>query len=394
MRVLVYRYNSIFEPDCIETFKEFGLDVVEEKAEMTDKKIPHSKIVEMVAEYILKARDEGDPYLFVFSINFFPAISDVCEKLNTIYACWSVDCPVPELYSKSIKNSCNRVFLFDYTQYEEVSRFNPEGVFYMPLGTNPERMGKVIENITDDDRKKYAADISFVGSLYSEKNPLKNIKLSDYARGHVDGVIAAQMEVYGVNFIEQSLNDRVVEEIIGHKITGEHELMVKPMEYYNAAHMNIGYEIAEKERIRTLNRLAENHNVSLYTLSDTTPLKGVKNCGQAKTLTEMPKIFNLSKINLNITMRPIQTGLPLRIFDILGCGGFLITNYQAEIPSLFEPGVDLETYSSIEELEDKCDYYLTHDEERAQIARNGYEKTVQYHTVKHRVKDMIECMLK
>ena len=49
---------------------------------------------------------------------------------------------------------------------------------------------------------------------------------------------------------------------------------------------------------------------------------------------------DVCKIYLNMTIKPIQTGLPLRIFDIMGCGGFLMTNYQAELPEYFEIGTD------------------------------------------------------
>ena len=35
-------------------------------------------------------------------------------------------------------------------------------------------------------------------------------------------------------------------------------------------------------------------------------------------------------------MRPIEKGLPLRCFDIMGCGGFLMTNYQEELEDMFQ----------------------------------------------------------
>ena len=88
----------------------------------------------------------------------------------------------------------------------------------------------------------------------------------------------------------------------------------------------------------------------------------------------MPKIFNLSKINLNMTMRPIETGLPLRIFDILSSGGFCMTNFQEELLDMFTIGEDIEADSSSPELIDKCGYYLEHEEERKQIAINGQKK--------------------
>ena len=392
MKILFYRYNSIYEPDCLEAFKKFGIDVVEERTEVSKKGLEPGDVVQIVADHILRQNELNDPFLFVFSINFYPAISDICEKLNTVYACWSVDCPVTELFANQIKNGHNRVFLFDRTQYERIYRHNPECVYYLPLGTNVDRLDKTNMTINASDRKKFSSDISFVGSLYNEKNPLKKLKLTDKTRGFIDGVERAQLNIFGVNFIEDVLTDDVVQELKGAKIE-KHEMLVEPIDHYVAAHAFIGMDLAEKERILTLNTLAKHFNVDFYTLSDTSDLVGVKNCGPANSLTEMPKIFNLSKINLNITMRPIQTGLSLRIFDVLGSGGFLISNYQAEIETMFTPGVDLETYGSIEELVDKCAYYLEHEDQRKQIALNGYNKVKSMYTVEHRMKQMIGNML-
>ncbi len=392
LKILFYRYNSIYEPDCLEAFKKFGIDVVEERTEVSKKGLEPGDVVQIVADHILRQNELNDPFLFVFSINFYPAISDICEKLNTVYACWSVDCPVTELFANQIKNGHNRVFLFDKTQYERIYRHNPECVYYLPLGTNVDRLDKTNMTINASDRKKFSSDISFVGSLYNEKNPLKKLKLTDKTRGFIDGIERAQLNIFGVNFIEDVLTDDVVQELKGAKIE-KHEMLVEPIDHYVAAHAFIGMDLAEKERILTLNTLAKHFNVDFYTLSDTSDLVGVKNCGPANSLTEMPKIFNLSKINLNITMRPIQTGLSLRIFDVLGSGGFLISNYQAEIETMFTPGVDLETYGSIDELVDKCAYYLEHEDQRKQIALSGYNKVKSMYTVEHRMKQMIGNML-
>ena len=162
---------------------------------------------------------------------------------------------------------------------------------------------------------------------------------------------------------------------------------------YLVSHQYIGVKLAAIERERTLNRLAQHFHVALYTRSDTSPLIGVDCRGGVNTLTEMPKVFQASKINLNITMRPSETGLSLRVWDILGCGGFLLTNYQAEIPEYFEIGKDLETYESMEELEQKVQYYLTHDEERIRIAINGYDKVAKFHTYELRISEMIRMLV-
>ena len=127
----------------------------------------------------------------------------------------------------------------------------------------------------------------------------------------------------------------------------------------------------------------------MYTGSDTTSLPNVNARGLAKSMTEMPKIFHLSKINLNFTSKPIRSGLPLRIWDILSAGGFVLTNYQTEIPEYFEIGKEIETFSSQEELIDKISFYLVHDEERKKIAENGYELAKREYSLDVRIEEML-----
>ena len=388
MEILIYRYNSICEPDIIQVFESFGLTVHQEKAEMTDKGVTPAQCAATVTEWILSHK-----LSFVFSINFYPAISYTCNRFKVPYVCWSVDSPVAELFSNSLKNEWNRIFLFDKAQYEFFHPYNPEHIYYLPLATNVKRWEDVILGMSEEDFIKYDSDVTFVGSLYSEKCKYDRLKLSDYANGYVNGLIQAQMQVFGYNFIYDTLPESVIREIADADpefYKGQDVFL--DTDRYLAAHQYIGMKLANVERVSILSALSKRFNVSLYTRSDTSCLPDIHAKGSANTLTEMPKIFHASKINLNMTMRPIETGLSLRIWDVLGCGGFLISNYQAEIPEYFEIGKDLEVYESTEDLINKIDYYLRHDEERMEIAINGYEKVAKYHTYEVRLAEMIRIL--
>lgn len=412
MEILFYRYNSICEPDILKVFESFGLTVHTEELEIYNKKVTPRECAGKVAGWIMEK-----PLAFVFSVNFFPAISYTCERLKVPYVCWSVDSPVPELFSNAIKNSFNRIFLFDKAQYAFFSPLNPGCIHYLPLATNVKRWEEVVLGMTDEDYGRYGADVSFVGSLYTEKcrydallasrQPLACQEpgrasappvpgagpISPHTRGFVDGLIEAQLKVFGCNFIAESLTEEVIREIAaadpafykGTDTCGD-------TDRYLVAHQYIGMKLAAVERERTLNLLSKHFYVSLYTRSDASSLPNVHCKGGVSTLTEMPKVFQASKINLNMTMRPIETGLSLRIWDILGCGGFLLTNYQTEIPDYFEIGKELETYESMEELVQKVQYYLTHEEERMEIAIRGYEKVAKYHTYEVRLAQMIKTL--
>lgn len=392
MNILIYRYGCICEPDIIDAFHQLNIQVIEEATEVAQKSISDFERIENV-EKLLK---EYCP-VFTFSFNFYPAIAKICHIYKIPYLFWTVDSPVTELFDEAICLDTNRIFLFDGAQYADFSGCNPDNTYHLPLAAAINRFDQVIESISDSDRQKYSHDISFVGSLYSEKSPLHDTsQLSDQTQGYIDGLVEASLQLYGFCPVSGALSDKIIQEMKNAYNFFSAKSAVAPqatIDRYTAAHSYIGYRIAEVERERTLNTLAKYFPVDLYTRSDTRPLESkIIIHNGAKTLTEMPKIFHLSKINLNMTIKPIQTGLPLRIFDIMGCGGFLITNYQTELTDLFEIGTDLEAYGSMDELVDKCAYYLTHDEERERIARNGYEKVKANHQYIHRINSMLQAI--
>ncbi len=330
-------------------------------------------------------------YSFVFSINFFPSVSDVCNIWGIPYLCLIVDSPVLELFSTSLANPCNKVFLFDRQLYNDFHHINPDGIFHIPLATNVRDNYATATMASAADRARFSSDISFIGSLYSEKCLYNKITLPEEMRGYVDGLIEAQLLVYGYNFIEECVTPELIDAFTKARpeLANFPSSMKVDTKAVIAQHI-ISVKVAEQERLRYLKALSERFNVDLYTGSDTSSMPLIHNRGFAKTNTEMPIIFNQSKINLNLTAKSIRSGLSLRIFDVLGCEGFLITNYQAELPEHFNIGEDLEAYTSLDDLMGKCEYYLSHDKERREIAHNGFEKVKKYHTYDIRLTQMLE----
>ena len=66
---------------------------------------------------------------------------------------------------------------------------------------------------------------------------------------------------------------------------------------------------------------------------------------------------------------------------------------MARIPEHFVPGEDIVLYDSIPDLLVKIEYYLEHEEERIQIAKNGYNKIKEYHTYDLRLLTMFEIII-
>lgn len=386
MNLLFYRYGSICEPDIIEAFHELGHSVSEITDEITNKELSPQDSIQTVSRHLL-----AHPEDFVFSVNFFPSLSEVCNIFKIPYLCWIVDSPVMELYSTSITNPCNRVFLFDYTMYQEISPRNAACVFYLPLATNVRAKDRVIAAASPEIRSYFSADISFVGSLYTEKCPYDRLEQPPgYLKGYLDAIMAAQQNIYGYYFIEELLTDEMVEEFKAHfPHFYQHPSKSYLTDKITLSQLYIGNKITALERLETMKVLSNHFSTTIYTGSDTSDFPNLINRGFAKSLTEMPIIFHESKINLNTTSKPIRSGLPLRIWDILGSGGFVLSNYQSELPTLLSVGRHLDSYASMEELTEKCEYYLSHDKERREIAQCGYEEVKARHTFPMRISEML-----
>ena len=118
---------------------------------------------------------------------------------------------------------------------------------------------------------------------------------------------------------------------------------------------------------------------------------------QLRTLVDerdMPVMFANSAINLNVTLRNIRTGIPLRALDIMGAGGFLLTNYCPELNEYMTEGKDFVSYIDAGDCCEKAVYYIEHEAERKKIAANGHDRILDMFTYEHQIKKMFDVIRK
>lgn len=328
----------------------------------------------------------------VFSLNYYPSISIACEKFHCPYIAYIYDNPMLLAYDKSVTNECNYIFSFDSHMVAQLRSRGVETIYYMPLAANVKRMTS--DRLTAAHYRQFGCDISFVGSLYNEKNDYYSriIAQSDnpYLKGYLEGLLQAQKKVYGYNFLAECLTPDVIDSIRTVLAYPPDEgSFITESEIY--ADFYLAKKLATMERVELLYLLGNFFDVHLYTHKET-PITTVKQRGIVHYYDEMPLLFRTSKINLNITLRSIKNGIPLRAMDILGCGGFLLSNFQEDFLQHFEPDVHLALYTSTEEALDKAQFYLSHDTERETIRRNALELMSREHTYEVRLQQMLNVV--
>jgi len=157
---------------------------------------------------------------------------------------------------------------------------------------------------------------------------------------------------------------------------------------------------ADLRRIFLLEKLVD-HNISIYG-SRWKKNQSITSLALQGKITEenfwgeaLHQKIHQSKIILNITRSGfygVETGLNLRIFETLAASAFLLTDYCDELADLFTIGHHIETFTSSEEMVDKVNYYLKHDDKREQIARNGYALYKEKFTWEKRAKELITIL--
>ena len=307
----------------------------------------------------------------VFSVNFFPLVAKCCNKAGIKYVSWSYDNPldIPQI-EKTLGLPVNHVFMFDRIQVKKYRDLGFDNVNHMPLAVNCRRLDAV--KLSGKDIDDYGADVSFVGRMYESMYSKFAQYMDEYCKGYIDAVIAAQSKVYGYYMVDDMLNEGIMKHINEYfkELDPDTDFFLSK----EALSFAMGSEITRRERIIILNILSKRYKLNLYSWDYNELLGNVNYRGTCDYITQMPKIFKASKVNLNINLRISQSGIPQRVLDILGCGAFLISNYQPEIDENFVNGEEVVMYDSVEDACEKAIYYIENVNERERIAKNGYAK--------------------
>ena len=379
MNILYYDWDEFNGEDCRDAMRRLGHKVDTIRRDLSTFELTPEIEDAFKAQFEKKTCDGKRYYDIVYSFDYYPNLSEVCQKYGVPYVSWVFDCPHYTLDSHTTSNPVNHIYVFDKSLYKNMRKRGLDTVGYSPLGVNEERLSKLCKKLDAEAGGDtiYQHDVCFLGSLYdNEYNFYDQVSfLPPELKQYTDLVIKAQERIFGHDLFtdEKAFTDAHVANLrnyIKFEDTGKYEI-----NYDNVIRDILRKKVTVNERHNILREMGKHFDTVIYTNPDTKPIDGVCNLGIADYTTKMPRVFHRSKINLNITLRCITSGVSLRVMDVLAAGGFLLTSYTPEIEEYFTDGVDLAIARTPEEMIDKTAYYLEHDEERKEIALHG-QRTV------------------
>lgn len=385
MKLLLYSWQANNEQILADNLAKLGFEVI-----WFQKACKHyTRDMDLAAEMIPHIHREGIEA--VVSLNYFPIISSICDASNIPYYAWVYDCPHFTLYAGQITLPCNHIGIFDRYMVHDLEKYGVKTVSHVPLSVDTGWFDSVIDQASGEDKEKYKCDISFVGSLYTDEHNYYDrfwAETADMETGAakkaLDVVIQKQCFAYEKDYLREAESAGEIN-LAPVKDWMEKSGLMLGADYFAGKEEILFATVLEKkvtveERQQLLTKIASDLggkcHFCLYTASDlkTQPLLQKHYHGIVDYHKQMPLVFAGSKINLNLSLRSIHSGIPLRVLDIMACGGFVLTNIQPEIAEFFREGEEIATFRSLEECMEKIQYYLENDAERERIAAAGKRK--------------------
>ena len=332
-----------------------------------------------------------------FAVNYTNGLAELFESHGVDLICWEVDPATDHL--KPISTSSDRAYVFTYREanVEEFVKAGFKNVEHLPLASDTEKRSPT--QLSQEEHDIYDARLSFVGSSMIENaKSLCKIFLSQY-KAYKDGSADAVEE--GNQLLEEILSVQrqdfsvyLIHDLLDKYFPNFIRYLFELPGAYDPSIL-VGEIAAAEKRV---NYIAKLGGLDVKVWGDegwrNAEQYGAKYMGSAGHTFEINKIYSASSINVDINRLYQMDIIPMRIFDIMACGGFVLAEYSKELGDIFEIGKEVETYSTLDELVLKATYYLDHESEVLEIAERGREAVLKNHTISGRVKHMLKACAK
>lgn len=327
---------------------------------------------------------------FVLTVNHLGVdregfLTSLLDKFEVPLVSWFVDNPLLVLPAyDNLLAGRNAVFSWDADNLDDLRAMCFENVFHLPLGTDPDRFvpGK-------GGQDEWRSRVSFVGNSMIRKTSLrlqaaqptpklmtKALEMAE-AFGHSDErsvrrFIAAEYPDLQDEF--NALDDEMRRLAFETFITWQSTLLYR-LECLTGT---LPFEplIVGDEGWKVL-------------------LNGVEGWRYHPELAyydQLPDFYPMSDVNFNCTSLQMKGAVNQRVFDVPAAGAFLITDHRRQMEELFDPGTEVVTYDTPDEVTDTLQRWLRDPEGRQAVASAARKRVLAEHTYAHRLQTLVDTV--
>lgn len=384
MNILYIHTNIVSDMDVVSSLQQSEHMIQELKAPDTNGDM------EYAAELLSIIEEQSVD--MVIALRYFPVVSIACNAIKVKYISWICSSYDPNIYSYTLLNECNYIFFADYTLYQEFEKNGFKKIFYLPLAVNAGRIQRILTS--EKSIKNNSIDILMVQDILTREemsyHPLSpGSPLKDASKGYLEGCIACQHQLSGLPSMAEHLPVYVREDLEKHFIPEINPDSVETKShYYDYRYFNNLITYADRDI--HLNVWAKNKHVKrvdLYGKGKKYQAEEIYCHRQVGYLIELPLIIRQAKINFVVTHRNWKSAIPQISWDIMACGGFLLSNIQEDFFRVFLEEIPV-LYRNERDMLSKGIYYLNHDKERQSLSERISQEVCGKHTYQHRIKEI------
>jgi spore maturation protein CgeB len=303
-------------------------------------------------------------------------LTSLLTELKLPFASWFVDSPTYILYrdNRHVSDFCS-IFSWERSYLPRMEETGFKSPVFLPLATDPD----IFRPVDSPAPQRFRADIAFVGNSMTEANSKWERKIPPESMRKFSSTAIARQFAERWKPMREILGDLGADGEAAGFIDIEAAMVWKATQEYRkqlACHLlPLGLVIYGDRGWRSL--LAGMHK----------PRPAVD------YYLELPLVYNFTTINVNSTSFQMNSAVNQRVFDTAACGGFLLTDHQADMDLFFEPGKDAVCYGSLEEAFELAGYYLKHEKERESIAHAARKRVLAEHTYDKRMATLVSAMV-
>lgn len=326
------------------------------------------------------------------AINYTHGLAEFCEAEGIPLLCWEVDPALDDLRPLARPAPHARIFTYRQAHVEAFRRAGFQHVAHLPLAADTCSRGPT--RVIGPEALKYRTPVSFVGaSMVATAREQKRVFLDlvaevrqrprEQGAAELERLLAVQRDEPGRYRLGRDVEEHFPDVLAA---------LRKRRPGLSADRLLCDLAASEK-RILTVAACAD---FGMDVWGDegwkATAEFGVRWKGGAGHRFELSKVYSNASINLDVGRIYQQDIVTMRVFDVLACGGFCLTEDSPELRRLFQPGDELETYSSLEELREKLNSYLARPELCRQIGERGRRAVQDRHSLDLRLDGMLRSL--
>ena len=323
---------------------------------------------------------------FLLSINFSPELALLCTRHGVPYVSWTID-PLPSSRLRLLPGTDPSLCLaFGHRRVlvEQLRNCGLVGTSYLPLAA---ASGK--RHVVNDPAalKELRCDASFAGSSLlvdytALMRRLRQLGGDDPLETRVDGWLRQVFEQHGrdCSYLGLPEDGSAVPSWLVEATGGDR---IELSDRINGA----------LSHLLRIDRIKACSHVDMRAYGDEGWLPcGSAYRGRAEHGDELTRLYNASAVNLDIPRIYQRDIITMRVFDVLLCGGVLLTEPSAELLELFSDGTHLFTYRDDASLKKRIEELCRDPEATKSVAEQGRLLVEREHLMTHRLKTILTAI--